>query len=130
MIIRAKTLRQWFDANLSENANDIANHGADAGYPGITYTRDIVHLYDRFADEIWKMAVRMAEETGHKNVAAMVAGWRRADMLETVDGFKNLMVWFACETLASEESGQPPSSHHRMQSLRENAAARPTGGRP
>jgi hypothetical protein len=38
MIIRAKTFRAWFKANLQESARDIASHGADCGFPCITYT--------------------------------------------------------------------------------------------
>lgn len=102
MIIRAKTFRAWFKANLSEQALDIASHGADSGFPGISYTSDTVKLFDRFGDEIWTMAVDDAESMGSKNVAEMISGFGRADMLESLDSFKNLMVWFACETLARE----------------------------
>jgi hypothetical protein len=38
MIIRAKSFQSWFKANLHEYTEDIASHGADAGYPKITYT--------------------------------------------------------------------------------------------
>jgi hypothetical protein len=46
-------------------------------------------------------------ETGHEtylvlNVADMSAGFRRADMLDDIATFKNLMVWFACETNARQ----------------------------
>lgn len=102
MIIRAKDFRSWFNANLRASAQDIANHGADSGFPCITYTSDTVKLFDRFEDEIWNMAVEQAEILGCKNVAEMIAGFNRADMLNDIDTFKNLMVWFACETLAQE----------------------------
>lgn len=48
MNIRAKNFRHWFGANLREYARDIANHGADAGYPHITYTSDTVKVFDKF----------------------------------------------------------------------------------
>lgn len=102
MIIRAKNFRAWFDANLQEHARDIASHGADCGFPCITYTSDTVKIFDRFGDEIWNMAVEEAESLGSTNVAEMIAGFARGDMLETLDTFKNLMVWFACETIARE----------------------------
>jgi hypothetical protein len=98
------TFREWFKRNLKDNARDIANHGADAGYPHITYTHDCVKIFDRFADEIWTLAVDEAEQLGSKNVAEMIAGFQRADMLETYDQFRNLMVWYACETIAREYS--------------------------
>lgn len=98
-----ETFRDWFAANLGEYRNDIAAHGADAGYPHISYTADCVALYDRFCDEIWEMAVKEAEEYGAANVCEFMAGFNRADMMTTLDQFKNLLVWFACETVASEE---------------------------
>lgn len=103
--IRQSDFRAWFRARLGESAEDIARHGADAGFPHITYTRDCVRIFDRFADEIWEMAVDEAEALGCKNVAALIAGFNRADMLADFDQFKNLLVWFACEQVAREESG-------------------------
>ena len=100
--------KTWFEQNLSEQASDIANHGADCGFPHITYTSDTVDIFDRFSDEIWEMAVEDAESMDifdrfrHKNVAEMIADFRRADMLSSLDQFKNLMVWYACEKLANE----------------------------
>jgi hypothetical protein len=85
------TFKQWFAEHLSEYASDIANHGADAGFPHITYTRDTVEVFDQYGDEIWEMAV---------NVAEMISGFGRSDMLCSLDQFKNLMVWFACEEAA------------------------------
>jgi hypothetical protein len=97
-----KDFRAWFKAKLADSAQDIAGHGADAGYPYITYTSDTVVIFDKFADEIWTMAVDDAEEMGNKNVAEMIGGFGRADMLGDFDQFKNLMVWYACEKVARE----------------------------
>lgn len=102
MIIRARSFRAWFNANLRESAHDIAKHGADCGYPCITYTSDTIKIFDRFEDEIWEMAVDDAYQLGCKNVAEMIAGFRRDDMLGDIGRFKNLMVWYACEKLAQE----------------------------
>ena len=100
MIIRSKSFQNWFKANLHSLAEDIASHGADAGYPYITYTAHTVKIFDKFADEIWKMAVEDAEDMGYQNAAAMIAEFGRSDMLDSFDSFKNLMVWYACEKLA------------------------------
>ena len=102
MIIRANNFRAWFNANLREHVRDIVSHGADCGFPCITYTSDTVKIFDRFGDEIWNMAVEESESFGNKNVAEMIAGFARGDMLETLDTFKNLMVWYACEAIARE----------------------------
>src|SRR5882672_1295147 len=100
MIIRAKNFRAWFKANLKNSARDIASHGADAGYPCITYTSDTVAVFNKFADEIWDMAYEDSEEFGHKNVAEFIGTFRRDDMLSGFDQFRNLMVWYACEKVA------------------------------
>jgi hypothetical protein len=97
-----KTFREWFAAKLKDQARDIANDGADAGFPWITSTADTVRLFDKYGSEIWEMAVEDAESMGHKNVAEMIAGFTRSDMLADLDQFKNLMVWYACEKLARE----------------------------
>jgi hypothetical protein len=102
MIIRSKSFKDWFKANLHEYIKDIASHGADAGYPKITYTADTVDIFDKFGDEIWEMAAEDAEDLGYKNVAAMIAEFGRSDMLSDFDSFKNLMVWYGCEKLANQ----------------------------
>jgi hypothetical protein len=102
MNIQYESFQNWFKANLHEYAEDIASHGADAGYPYITYTAHTVKIFDKFADEIWEMAVEDAEEMGYKNVAAMIAEFGRSDMLYSINCFKNLMVWYACEKLAHQ----------------------------
>jgi hypothetical protein len=105
MIIRAKNFRSWFKANLRDYAQDIASHGADCGYPYITYTWDTVKIFDKFAREIWDMAVEDAGSLGCRNVCEMIAGFRRSDMIDDIDQFKCLMVWFACEKVAHERTG-------------------------
>lgn len=102
MIIRAKNFRAWFRANLKDSAHDIANHGADCGFPYITYTRDTVKIFDKFGDEIWDIVKDQADEVGDANIALHIASFRRADMLSSLDEFKNLMVWAAVETLSHE----------------------------
>ena len=78
MIIRAKNFRSWFNANLRASARDLASHGADAGFPCITYTSDTVKIFDRFGDEIWNMAVEQADDLGCKNVCEMIAGFNQS----------------------------------------------------
>jgi hypothetical protein len=101
-VSRTTTFKTWFNKNLKDSARDIANHGADAGYPHITYTSDCAKLFDKFGDEIWNMAVEDADDMGCKNVAEMISGFVRSDMLGDLNQFKNLMVWYACEKLARE----------------------------
>jgi hypothetical protein len=97
----AKTFRQWFIRNLKESAQDIAEHGADAGYPFISYTRDTVKIYDKYEEEIWDKLNESADGQG-VHPMTLVASFGRADMATSPGGFKNLLVWFACEELARE----------------------------
>ena len=96
------TFEDWFKDNMIEYAKDIASHGADAGYPHITYTAHTVEIFDKFASEIWEMAVEDAEAMGYKNVAEMVAEFGRSDMLENLNNTKSLMVWYGCEKIARQ----------------------------
>lgn len=104
--IRAKDFRSWFKANLRDYARDIAGHGADAGYPWLTYTSDTVRLFDKFGDELWGWLAEDAEEFGHKNAAEFLGSFRRADMLGSLDQTKNLVVWYAAEKVAREIVGR------------------------
>ncbi len=94
--------KEWFDENLAESARDIADHGADAGYPYITYTADTVELYDQFESDIYDMLNDDADDMGYDNVEALIATFGRSDMLSWPEGRKNLLVWYACERLAQE----------------------------
>jgi len=72
--------------------------GNRAGFPKITYTADTVKIFDKFAAQIWEMAVEDAEDMGYKNedttsevssdawavrAAAMIAEFGRSDMLDS-----------------------------------------------
>jgi len=97
------TFKKWFENNLKDCAEDIANYGADAGYPYITYTNECVELYNQFEDEIWDMLYEDVQNFGYKNIPEFIATFRRQDMTHTSDQFKNLLVWYACERIARGE---------------------------
>ena len=96
-IVGNMNFSQWFKRNLKDSARDIANHGADAGYPHISYTSDCVKLYNRFEEEIYEASNQDAEEFGMDSVDALVATFRRKDMLSTPDQRKNLLLWYMVE---------------------------------
>lgn len=101
-----KTFHDWMLANFDKNElADIARHGADTGYGGLTYTSDTVELFDTYGEEIWDMAYEMSQDVGAKNVLEFIGSFRRTDMADNLDGFKNLMVWFAAEEIARQEAG-------------------------
>ena len=91
-------------AELHGDLRDVANHGADTGWGGFTYTTDCVKFHDENEDAIWDLAREMAEEMGEPNVPALVAGFARSSMADSADGFKSLLAWFALEEVAREVS--------------------------
>ena len=100
--LRQTPFRKWFAKHLKEESRGIAEHGADAGWAEITYTSDTVKLYNRFEEDIYEMLNEDADEMGYDSPEALIATFRRKDMLSTPDMRKNLLVWFACEKVARE----------------------------
>jgi hypothetical protein len=95
------TFEEWLTDTLdADQISDLARHGADGGWPGLTYTSDCVELYDEYEAEIWELGREMAEDLGHKNTVELFAGFNRSDMLDDPDTFKNLLVWFIAEETA------------------------------
>ena len=98
-----KTFRAWLTEILdAEQIEDLASHGADTGWPGLTYTADCVELFERFADEIRDALNEDAESFGYDSPEAFVATFSRRDLLWSEDGRKNLLAWFMAERTAHE----------------------------
>jgi hypothetical protein len=101
--MRPNTFQEWLTDTLDEDQiKDLAEHGADAGWPGLTYTSDCVKLHDEFEEEIWNRLANDAAEFGHESVAEFVGTFNRKDMASDPDQFKNLLVWYMAETIAHE----------------------------
>ena len=101
MIIGAKTFRKWLEANLDKSAlRDLAEHGADAGFPGLTYYSNTIKVYDRFHDEIWEALDDDAKEFGCRNIFDFIAGFNRTEASSDAE-FKNLLVWYMAEREAA-----------------------------
>lgn len=78
-----------------------AEHGADAGWAGFTYTTDTVEFYDKNEELIWKLLEEMSSDMGSKNVMDFIGSFKIADQITDLDSFKNALSWFALE-----EAGQ------------------------
>ncbi len=78
---------------------DLALHGAEGGFPGITYYRDTSRFYNRHKVEIWGLAAEQAEELGYKNVFEFLGSFSGAAQVESVEIFENLLVWYAAEEI-------------------------------
>lgn len=75
---------------------EAGRYGADAGWPGFTYTRDCAEFYQTNKTNIWNLLNETADDLGEP-VLKMIAGFNRADMAYSDDGFENLLAWFALE---------------------------------
>ncbi len=76
---------------------DAGNYGADAGFGGFTYTQDGADFYDANEDLIYDLLRDDADSLGAENVDAMISTFARSDMLDTPDGRKCLLAWYALE---------------------------------
>ncbi|MEX2716739.1 MAG: hypothetical protein Q6370_010600 [Candidatus Sigynarchaeota archaeon] len=104
---RIKSFRDWMLRNFTKDElAEIARYGADAGWRGLTYTRDIAKLFDTYGDEIWDLVYEDARDFGARNVLEFLAQLPRAVMAETLDTFKVLLVWYAAERIAQEVAGR------------------------
>lgn len=78
---------------------EAGEHGADAGWPGFIMTAECCEFYDANADAIYELAVDDAESMGCKNVPDMIRGFSRSDLLGSYDDYRNLMAWYALESV-------------------------------
>lgn len=72
-------------------------HGADAGWPGFTYTADGAEFYRAHRDDVWAVLDEAADAYGYGNVPAFVATFNRVDLACTAEGFECLLSWFVLE---------------------------------
>ena len=97
----SENFEEWMKANLDKDEiRGLAEHGADAGWPGLTYYSDTCELYDQFKSEIWEALVQDSEEFGCKCVFEFMTSFREAPSVLTVESFKNLMTWYIAERTA------------------------------
>lgn len=81
------------DTNYQNMVDEIkANIGADEE-PGV------IEFYERHKNVIWEMLREDAEDMGYSNPMEMVVTFNRSDMLGDEDSFKNLLAWYALETV-------------------------------
>jgi hypothetical protein len=80
-----------------DDLRQVARHGADTGWGGVSHTKDTVEFYDRNEEAVWDLLEEAKDSTGAPNIMAPVAGFARADDVQDADSFKNLLSWFALE---------------------------------
>ncbi|MEQ9300439.1 MAG: hypothetical protein RIF33_17835 [Cyclobacteriaceae bacterium] len=101
------SFKDWFDKHLKDDAQSIAQYGADQGYAGITYTADCVRLYEHYEEDIFSMLRTDAEEMGYSNIFELMGSFNRSGDSDTPSSFKNLLVWYAVERMAGRSAPDP-----------------------
>jgi len=94
-LIRA--IREHSGLDLS-SIRDAGTHGADAGFGGFTWTADGAEFTDKNAALLDELLQVDADDFGYDDVAKFVATFGRADMSDTLEGYKCLLAWYALET--------------------------------
>lgn len=97
MVELLRAIREHSGLEL-DSIRDAATHGADSGFAGFTYTADGAEFTDKNGALLDELLQVDAEEFGYDNVSAFVASFNRADMTDTLDGYKCLVAWYALET--------------------------------
>lgn len=80
-----------------DQIRDAGRHGADAGWPGFTYTGDCVEFTRDNSELIYELLAEDADSMGYDSIPALVVTFSRADMADTRDGYDNLLAWYALE---------------------------------
>jgi len=91
-----RAIREHSSMELS-SIREAGEHGADAGWPGFTYTSDGADFFDENEYLLTQILQQDADDYGFDNVGAFVASFARADMTDTMPGYKCLVAWYALE---------------------------------
>lgn len=101
-----EAIRERFgdDEEANDTLRDIARHGADAGWPGLTWYTDTTKLYQEHADEIWEALYEDAQDLhlgdGPTNVIKLISNFGGATNVGSAVQFENLLVWYMAERVA------------------------------
>ena len=78
---------------------DIAKHGANAGFNGFIYTREIVDFVNKNESTIMDYTNQLADDTGYYSVFEMFAGQTNMSQCD-IDDFKTYLAWVVLEEVA------------------------------
>jgi len=98
---RSRLLRAIREPSGMDNDQivEAGEHGADAGWPGFTYTADAADFYNANADDIWQLLNESTDDLGSPSPLALLASFQRADMATDAATFGNLLAWYALEEI-------------------------------
>jgi len=90
-------------ANLSgDEYSDIARHGANAGWPNFTYTKDCCEFFDNNEEDIVNFLNEEADAYGLANMFTLMmenTHYKNYNYA-SLDDFKNWAAWYVLETVA------------------------------
>lgn len=88
-------------AEATSSLKDVAEHGASGGYTGFTYYTDTVEFHDKNESEIWDQLYNDADDMG-MNIPELIASFNGAKDVGSAEQLKNLLAWYALETVAHQ----------------------------
>ena len=102
MRINARTFKAWMKANYNKaTIGDIADYGANGGFPNLTYYHDTCKIYNKFEKEIWEALATDSKE-GDTTIPEFIDTLDNDIDIQDPDTFKNLLVWYYAERTARE----------------------------
>lgn len=99
------TFKDWLREELGpEYMKGLAEHGASAGFPGLTYYQDTVALFEEYEEELWAELDQMADSFGYDSVPELIGTFNGAAHANDPTRFKNLVVWAVAEEYARRQA--------------------------
>ena len=97
-----ETFEDWMYYTMElETILELADHGADAGWPGLCYYNETSALYERYEKEIWEaLHEDSADEGFWRNIIDLVGSFKGAKEVASDAGFRNLLVYYMAERTA------------------------------
>ena len=100
-----KSFKDWMLDQYSHNElADIANHGCMSGFSGLIYYSETTTLYNEYKDDIWEMVAQDVEDFGYKSDIGFIDSFTGAQNVTGADQFENLLVWYAAEKIAWQQT--------------------------
>ncbi len=98
-VTEQQTFVDWVKENLGDYLEDIVRMGADLGFPGITYYKETIKLYEEFESEIW-YALGKSFEIEQVNIPPILQDISGSEFMFYLDTFKHiLLLWMVNVTV-------------------------------
>jgi hypothetical protein len=84
-----------FDGWTFGEIDDLANHSADSGWPGLTYTSDLVEFYAAHHGDLWELWRGYCDDSGDAGPMLL-----HGEPVNNHGDLATFLVWFAAEILS------------------------------